>query len=224
MSILVRRALEVHQREGLRPLVRKVARYLLAYENFQGLVYENTLVRRNEAAYRPRIENTSVKIITTEDQLDDLSKSGFDLSSDPDNLETRHRIKKGAVAFFVFVGSEIASKEWAAMNPEAKATFNNYPYRVDFAAREACAGGAWTRPKYRAVGINTYLCYKMYEYLRENEIAKVWSLVEINNIAAQQVRKKFAPQVKIRKKARYVRLLGFQFWKETPIGEQTKVT
>jgi hypothetical protein len=192
----------------------KFLTYLFVYENFKCYVYNSSLIIRNENDFKPGIKEFTLKIISTEQQMDDLAKGGFNLLSHL--TKAKNRISQGAAACFIFIGKELASMEWVATNPRAKAVIDIYPCKVMYKAREAYAGGVWTNPQYRGKGLHVYAYYRIYDYLRENGIKSVKSIVEVNNSAALKAHARFAPEEKIEAKARYLRILGLHFWKETP--------
>jgi hypothetical protein len=188
--------------------------YLLVYENFNCYVFSSRLIPRNENCFKPGFNEFTLKIVTNEQQMDDLVKSGFNFLS---HLEkAKYRISQGAAACFIFAGKELASMEWVATNPRAKAAIDIYPCQVLYKANEAYAGGVWTNQKYRGKGLHLYAYYKIYDFLRERGIKSVKSIVEINNTAALKAHARFAPEEIIEGKAHYLRILGLQFWKETP--------
>jgi ribosomal protein S18 acetylase RimI-like enzyme len=189
------------------------------FQSYSCCLYESSLVKRNEDDFRPEIRNFTFKVITAPQQLDELVSAGYDLSlCDP---ETRSILGKGAVAGFLFVGRELASTEWAAMSKNANKAINIYPLKIDFSQKEAYASGVWTNPQFRRKGLHTYVYYKVYEFLRENGIKTVRSIVATDNLAAQKAHDKFAPQEKVYARARYLRLLGLHFWNEFPFSHQT---
>lgn len=206
---------DIYKQEGLIISLRKVLAFLLVYENFACYLYKSTLIRRNESDFTPRIKKFTLKIISEKQQLNELVNDGFDLSLH--SAKAKYRLEKGAVACLVFMDKELASMEWVAMNAAAKARIDNYPCKVDFSNKEAYAGGVWTNPKYRGNGLHKYVYYKIYDFLRENGIMTVRSIVEVNNTAAQKSHDKFAPEEKIEAKARYLRIMGLQYWRETAL-------
>jgi hypothetical protein len=194
--------------------LKKILAFLLVYENFTCYVYESKLIRRNENDFKPGISDLTLKIISTKQQLNELVNNGFDLS--PHLARTKHRLEKGATACLAFVGKELVSMEWVAMNAEAKASIDIYPCKIDFSHKEAYAGGVWTNPKYRGKGLHLYVYYKIYDFLRENGLMTVKSIVEVHNAAALKSHERFSPEEKIKAKARYLRVMGLHFWRETP--------
>ncbi len=201
--------------EGLANLFRRLAFIMKDNENLDYYLYECRLSKRNEADFKPRTQNFTLKTIFTETELDNLAADGFDLSLDPP--ETRRGLRNGAVAFLLFVDKELASTELVATSLEAKKAIDKYPYRVDFEHREACAAGVGTNPKFHRKGLHTYVFFKAYDYLRENGIEIVRSIVWVNNIAAQKAHEKFAPDMRKYARGRYFQILGLVFCKETPL-------
>jgi hypothetical protein len=196
--------------------MRKGLSYILVHENFACNVYKSRLIPRNEADFRPKIDNFTLKIMTSRKQYEDLLTAGFDISC-PNVARTGDRLDKGAVACAIFIGKELASIEWVATDAAAKASLDTYPCKIDFANREAYAGAVWSNPKYRGKGIHMYVYYKIYDFLRERGAASVVSIVEVNNTAAIRAHNRFAPEEKVEARGRYLRLLGLQFWRERPL-------
>ena len=197
---------------GLAGFLERLAALVKEHENLAYYLYECRLAKWPEGDFLPQIQDFTFKTITTEDQLDRLIAEGFDLSLD--SPWTRRGIQKGAVAFFLFVGRELASRELVATNAEAKAAIDGYPYEVDFSHREACAAGVWTNPKFRRQGLHTYVFYRAYDYLREHGIRIVRSIVAADNIAAQKAHERFQPGMKRYARGRYFKVLGIRFRKE----------
>jgi len=191
------------------------------FQSYSCYLYKNTLIKSNEANFLPKIGNISFEVITSETQLDGLIAAGFHMPSM--DKETRSMLRKGAMAGFLFVNKELASLEWVATNQQANAAINMYPLRIDYSKKQAYASGVWTKPKFRGKGLHTYVYYRIYDFLRENGISTVLSIVATDNLAAQRAHDKFAPHEKIYAQARYLRILGVNFWKETPLSQRTPV-
>jgi hypothetical protein len=215
MSAITAETGEIYAQESLLAFLRKALAFLLVYENFACYVYKSTLVRRNKEDFRPRIRESTLKIISTPQQLSELINDGFDLSAHL--VKSEYRLEKGAIACLLFVGKELASMEWVATNAEAKASIDSYPCTVNFPNKEAYAGAVWTNLKYRGNGLHLYVYYSIYDFLRERGISTVSSIVEVNNLAALKSHERFAPEERIDSKARYLRMLGLQFWRERPL-------
>ena len=212
------RAKDIYKREGLVILIKATFAFLiscLSYGKYSFYVYEILVEKRNVADYMPEIKDITVKIVETKQQLDELLNDGFELSL-LDIPQAHYRLEKGAIALLIFVECELAYRLWSAMTEEAKNTFNRWPYKVDFMNNEACDGEAWTNPKYRRQGINTYADYKLEEFLLGKGIRKMWRITLTNNIPIHKVHDKREGS-RIYAKADYFRIGRMQFWKETPI-------
>jgi len=212
---LLERAREIFKTEGLLTLVRRGLVFLVAhlfrYENYY--LYQHAVGKGDEADFSPRVQNFTLKIVTTTQQADELAAGGFDFGSHHPN--ERRSLEKGAVAFCLFVDGELAHVGRVATSQEAKNSFDSLPYQVDFCGRQACTGGTWTNPRYRGRGLMTYGFYRRLEFLREHGMKSSRNAVAAGNIASQKVHSKFAPEVYAR--ARYLQIFGWRLWKETPI-------
>jgi len=214
LSVLFSRAKDIFQTEGLRPLLsRGFARYFFQYRTFY--LYKRSVIERNEADFLPRIQNFTVKIVSTNQQADELAADSIDFRSR--FVNARRCLDKGAIAFCIFVDRELAHLAWVAMSEEAKNTFDYLPYHVEFSNKEACTGGAVTIPKYRGKGLLTYSHVKRDNFLSERGIITVRNAVATNNIATQKVQVRDGPSICA--KARYLKILWWKFWKETPLIE-----
>lgn len=215
MTSLRDRAAEILRTEGLLPLLQRGFIFLIGYffHYKRYYLYEHTIKPRNEADFAPKTPDFTFKIVTTTEQADELAAAGFKFGSH--DLKARGGLEKGAVAFCFFIDGELAHLGRVAMNEEAKNCFDSLPYRVDFAAKQACTGGTWTNPKYRGSGLMVYGYFKRFEFLRERGIETSRNGVEAGNIASQKAHGKFGP--KIYAKARYLKIFGWKSWKETPI-------
>lgn len=212
---MLRRARYILQTEGLAPLLRQGFAFL-GHQLFQHgnyYLYEHTFKERNEADFLPRIQNFTFKIVSTNQQADELAAAGLEFRSHPTNA--RLGLDKGAIASCVFIGQELAHIGWSALNEEAKKLFDPLPYHVNFSNKQVCTAGTWTNPKYRGKGLMTYAYFKRFQFLKEIGMKSSRNAVAINNIASQRAHAKFGPRVYA--KARYLKILGWKYWKETPL-------
>jgi hypothetical protein len=206
----------VRKHEGLASLAGILfnffTEHVFLYGNYY-LLEHNTGIGK-EVDFLPRIQNYSFHLVTSIKEADKLVYAGFDLYSL--SINTRKRLKKGAIAFCVLVGTDIAHIGWLALTDDAKNTFEPFPYRIDFQKGEACTGGTATLPKYEGKGLMTYGMYKRLEFLRDKGISKSRSIVSVKNAASLKVHAKF--NHKIYAKVRYFKLLWLQSWKEIALN------
>ena len=218
ISVLLGRAKDVLQKEGLIPVLRRgfalVASQFFQYDNFY--LYEHKLQERNEADFMPKIKDFTFKIVHNNEEADELAKTiGVDFRKR--FVDSRQRLEKGAIAFCVFVDGEIAHVGWVALNEEARGVVDDLPYKIDFSNGEACTGGTGTALEYRGNGLMVYGYFKRFQFLREKGFTVSRNAVTKSNLASQKAHSKFGP--KIYAEARYFKLLWWKFWEEKPISQ-----
>lgn len=209
ISVLLGRAKDVLQKEGLIPVLRRgsalVASQFFQYENFY--LHEHKLQERNEADFLPKLQDFTFKMVSSNKEADELASNiGIDFRKR--FVDSRRRLDKGAIAFGIFVNGEIAHIGWVALSEEAKKAVDSLPFKVDFSNKEACTGGTATVPEYRGKGLMVYGYFKRLEFLRERGVILSRSSVAVDNIASQKAHARFS--YKIYAEARYLRLL---WWK-----------
>ncbi len=207
---------QVLQTEGLIPLLRRGFPFLLSYFLKYGTfyLYKHTLKERTEADFAPRIQGFTLKVVSTNKQADQISANGLE-DFRQQFINARRGLDKGAIAFCVYVGNELAHIGWVAMSREAKNTFDGLPYYVDFTNKEACTGGTVTIPKYRGKGLMAYGYFVRFQFLRQKGIVTTRNAVKISNTASHKVMAKFGPNMYA--KARYLKVLWWKFWRETQL-------
>jgi len=221
---LLGRARQILQTEGLISLLRRgfsfvfssVVRFFFAHGNYYLYQHATGNIRNlNEADFMPKIDNFTFKIISTNQEADELEADGLEFGSQA--IIARESLAKGGVAFCIFVGPELAHIGWVAMTEEARKAADGLPYCVDFRNGQACTGGTWTAEKYRGKGLMTYGYWKRFQYIGEKGVRTSRNAVDTSNIASQKVHARFNP--KIYAQARYLRILRWEFWKETPLTQ-----
>jgi hypothetical protein len=150
------------------------------------------------------------------EQAEELSRSGMSIFSY--SPEFRKRLQKGLIAFCIFIGNELAHISWIALNEKTKNIMHSYPYKVDFADSQAAIGGVITYPKYRHKNLMSYGYFKRQEYLKHMGIKTTINISNVNAIAPQKIHIKYGASKVSR--AKYIRLLYWQYWKEIPDIEQ----
>ena len=219
VSVLFARAKHILETEGLVSLVKRSLIYAVSrvFRYYSVYLYEHSMAERNEEQFIPEINNLTFKIVSTNEQADELVKDGFeDIRWSPVIVNVRKCLGNGAIAFCFFVDKELAHIGWVGLSKEAKNCFDALPYYVYFSHNQACTGGTVTIPKYRANGLMQYGYYKRLQFLQERAYSTSRNAVDRNNTAAQKAHAKFAP--KIYAKAYYLRIFCLKLWKESPIA------
>jgi len=193
LTVRLGRAKQIVETEGLVLLIRRgfssVMGFFFAHGNYYLYQHATDYTRYlNEADFMPKIDNTA-----------------------------RERLAKGGIAFFVFVGPELAHIGWVGLTEEAKRGMGEPPYKVDFSMGEACTGGAHTMEKYRGKGLMAYGYFERLQYLRGKGVITSRNVINTSNTASQRVHAKFDP--KIYAQARYLRIIRWSLWKETPLTQ-----
>ena len=219
ISWLLRRANIILKDEGLLPLVRRVfpfvVRHFLQYENYYLYELATENVRKfSEADFMPKIDSFTLKIVSTNEEADELEKEGLEFRSQI--ISARQNLDKGAMAFCLFVGQELAHRRWVAMSDEVKNSIGEPPYRIDFSNNEFSNGGTWTNPKYRGKGLSTYVSFHMYQFMKERGKTTHRGIIARGNIAAQKAYAKLGPKTVA--EARYLKILWWKLWKEKPLA------
>ena len=220
-SVLFARARSIYEHAGLIPLLRQgftfLAKGCFRYGNYD--IYEyaiENIENSNEADFLPKIDGFTFKIVKTNEEADKLEADGFDFRMWP--LGYRDALDKGAVAFCIFVGRELASICWACMTYEAKESMGHPPYKVDYSNGEVYGAGTITNPKYRGMGLGTYVYFKHLQFLREKGKIVSRVIADTNNVAPRGIVAKSG--LKLCAKGRHLRILWWQSWKEKPLDLQ----
>jgi len=216
---LLIRARQIFEAEGLIPLFKRgfvlLAPYFFQYRTYYlwEIDVSKILEERSEAEFTPETENFTFKMVATNEEADRLADEGLEFRSHV--LNARRSLDKGAVAFCLFVGNELANIRWTATTEEAKKSLNKLPYQVDFSNNRAYVSGLMTNPKYRGAGFASYVAFKSLQHMKEMGIATYRTETAKKNIPAQRVRAKVGG--KPYAEARYLKILWWNFWKEKPL-------
>lgn len=215
VDILYHRAKYILRNEGLWAFVRQglsfVGNLFLGYGNYY--VYEKALSPADEEVrFKPRIDCT-LRVISSPDALDELIAQAYDFKA----MNFRPKLEKGALAFCLFVGQELASVTWVAPSKEAKQEVDYLPFNVDFRGGEVCSGASFTDHIFRGKGLFSYTYSHIFSHLARSGVSKDKFTIEVNNTASQRALAKFNPLKS--GKGHYLRILSLQFWKEQPVAE-----
>jgi len=218
LTELIRRAALIYRTEGLLPLARRASAYtagrLFKYETYY--LYQNdgsAYRRRSDTDSAPEVEGLSFRVVCTNEEADALEAQGFQFRDYADDAMSK--LNHGAIAFCIFIGHELANIGWLCTTQQAKDSLNEPPARVDFANGEAWAGGSWTNPRYRRMGLYRYNSLKMVEYwLQKGIVRNKWAIARRN--VAPLTAESTTGNVRYAE-GRLVKMLWWKSWKERPL-------
>jgi hypothetical protein len=210
---------DILNREGFTGLVHRgltlpARRHWLGMRYEARYYYEHTMRERNHLEFMPSRREFTLHVVRTSQQADVLEADGYEFRSYQSKASKGLDI--GAIAFCIFIQRELAHIGWIALTEEAKPYVDDWPFKVDFANKEACTGATLTIPKYRGCGFMKYGYYERFEFLRQMGVVKSRNSAGIYNTASHHVHAKFGPRIYA--KARYLRILGLESWKESPLN------
>jgi hypothetical protein len=210
---LSQKAKYVLRREGLLPFLRRVWAFVrvLLFSRGDYYLYEKVLTSGNEVILEPKEPGYTMKLVSDRTVFDELAADGCDFKM----MVSKSILEKGALAFCVFSGQELAHLTWVALSNEAKREIDPLPFEVHFKAGEACSGLSFTDPTHRGRGLFGYAYTVIFRHLRERGIAIDRFSIEVGNIPSQRVMAKFDPVITGR--GHYLRILWWERWKETPL-------
>lgn len=215
------RARYILRSEGAITLLKRIFLYLFSHIFFYKDYYvcQDFVGELNEADFLPRVKDFTFKLITSNEMADDWAKqTGFDFRKQI--LNARRLLDAGAVAFCVFVQNDLASIKWVGLNQKVKNIINPQPYRVNFSEHQGFSGGAETVPQYRGKGLNAYTWFQRNNYMKQQGITMLTGLIATGDVHLHKLQSRFP--IKIRSKARHIKFLWWQYWKETPLPEDFK--
>ena len=195
-----------------------VMRIFFEYQTYYLSGYTAEDVRNlNEAARMPKVDNFTLKIVSTNKEADALEADGLEFRSYSRDFDTRGALDKGATAFCIFVGRDLASIGWTATTQHAMDSLDQPPFKVDFSNNEACTGRAWTNPKYRRMGLHLYGNLKRRQFLVDKGITIVRDAITTENFASPKTNPNYSPRIYA--EGRYLRVLRWKSWKERPLAQ-----
>lgn len=220
LTALSARAKQIHESEGWASLVRRgfafVSRQLCEYRTYYLSEYDLANIRNlNAADFMPKIDDFTLKVVTTNQEADELEGAGLEFRSYCQNFNARKALEKGAIVFCIFIAQELAAMGWVALTQQAMDSLNERPIKIDFSNKDAFTGGIWTNPKYRRVGLSLYSNFKRLEFQFDRGIMIDLGSIAKGNIVSQKAHALFSPRVYV--EGRYLKILWLKSWRERPL-------
>ena len=223
VTVLTGRAKEVYRSDGLPGLLRRgfafALRPLFEYRTYYLTRYNlENLAQLQDADFMPKIDGFTLKVVTSNQEAEALQAEGFQFASASGafRFDATKALDSGAIAFCTYVGKELATIGWVALSEEAMDSLNERPMKVDFDNGESFTGNIWTNPKYRGMGLRLYRTHKKRQFLAEKGIRATRGYAAKRNIDA--VRGIGRIDSTVCGEGRYLRVLWWKSWKETPLS------
>ena len=215
-------AKHILHREGFIALIKRGSRFLRGclFARVAFDVYLVPLTQPTPAEFTPQIPGLFCETILTSEQLDDLLSRGFDLGVHV--IGARERLDKGALMFCAFVGSEFAGIHWAATTTEAMGSINEIPFSVAFSNNEAFLGWSEIDPKYRRLGLFTYMYSEKRRVLLGLGKTTGRCFPEKHNLASRMAT--ISVGGTLCGEGRYLKILWWKSWRERPTVSDAGVT
>ena len=216
-ATLVRKAKDIARNEGLLSVAGHglfyMSRCLFAY--VRCYLYELMLADLDETDFVPRLENLTCITVRSNEEADGVAATiGSDFRRQ--FINARRCLDRGAIAYCIFHGGEIAYIGWVGTSEEAQKSMGQPPYRVDFAGGEAFTGGVWTDARHRRMGLAAFGYFRRLELLRSEGRLLARAAVATENVATQGMLAKFGARRYA--EGRYLRLLWWRYWREVSLA------
>ena len=121
IRFLFKRAKRIHQTEGLGSLLRRgmayVGKRFFEYRTYY--LTARTLDGSREAEetfLMPQVTNLTFRMVSTNKEADELEADGYEFRAHPHFIDGRKALDAGAIACCLFVGRELVSSGWVALN------------------------------------------------------------------------------------------------------------
>lgn len=219
IRILTSRALQILREEGLPALLRHFAAFLVYLSGHfvkwdSVYLYEYDLASGEMPQSHALPESYTLHVVRTNEEADQLAELGFE-DFRTKFIMARRNLRRGAIAFCVHEGRELANVGWIGLTKRAKECLDRIPYSVDFEHGEAVTGGVFTVPKYRGRGLMFHCLSERLKYLQERGYRVNRDASRTGNAASLRVTERFAG--KPWASGFYVRVLGWSYWREKPL-------
>jgi hypothetical protein len=207
--------------EGVKSLISRGCVFLLRraflFENYFVILTdtENT-PQLNEADFKPKTDDYCSKIISTNQEADQLVSSGFDLAAY--ELDLRSLPGNGVTVICIFVGKELAHINAVAENPRGKKILDPRPFSVNFKNSEAVTGRTLTVPKYRRLYLRTYSGYLLRKHCHDKGIRWIKGTVNADNYATLSGMSRTTDHTAL-SKYQFIKIFCFKYLKEKKIEQ-----
>ena len=210
----------VIKHEGIKSLISRgfvfLSHRFFLIDNYYVSNRDLTKLRdEDEKEFLPKLDNFCVRMISTNNEADELLAEGLTFGAYELNL--RDSLDKDVISICIFVENELASIHCIADNEKSKKIVDFRPLPVNFKNGDVVGGRALTIPKFRRFHLRVYSGYLLRKYYRSKKYIKAVGSFGIKNYPALTNATRF-PDLKIVAKCLYIKILWFRYYKEREIG------
>lgn len=200
------------RKKGVAALLLEICFFILNNIYTRGFynIYEVKLPLKEVPCFD--IGNAYIILIKTTEEFEKYNKDNFDFKG----MFFRDRLKKGAIAFCIFINKQLVHVTWITFNEQAKDVVDPIPFKVDFYAKEVCSGASFTDPNQRGKGYLKTIYSYIFPYLSQQGIIKVVYSINKNNIPSLKALVHFNPALICQ--GHYKRFLWWASWEEKKIS------
>lgn len=196
--------------EGISPFLKSafsfIGKSLFDYGIY--MVYE-----RDIATSEPNIKiqlksEYIIKAIYTAADYYQLATEGYNFKK----KVSQSLLVKGAIVFCIFDKRDLVYVNWITTTEKAKYEIDIVPFKVDFNNGEVCLGGSFTEPKYRNLGLHSYVLSIIPNILAQKGVKITKYSIQRGNVASLKAFSKF--NNRFIGQWRYLKILWWKSWQE----------
>lgn len=214
-----RRWCDILKKDGLLPSIKRtlsfIMRSLYRYENLY--LYCTSVEEEVARPYcKPKTAGFRFKAITRTAQVDELIADGFRF--DFFLLANDRRLRRGAIAFCIFIEKQLVYISWLATNRRAKDAIAEIPRPVDFATGETYTGWTFRSQKHwrASSGFTSFMHSSIVRYVqRKGYKAFKFEIDKNNKVMINTLAKR--SQVYPYRQACNIKLLWWKSWRESDL-------
>lgn len=208
----ITRSKAILQKEGFVFLIRniylKLINLLFDYRCY--FIFEQTLENCVRINLSLPSGNRELRIITSNNELDDLIKNNYDFTYLDDIEKIRIGLKSGAILFALFINKELAHTSWAALSG-SQSIFDWIFQKLHY-SDAGFIGPCDTLDKYRGLGLYPYTLTHILVYFMES--GKDRALINCRITNSSSIKGILKAGFHYRSKARYIKCASFESFKE----------
>jgi len=207
---MIQKVISHIQRDGLISFIKQLFKFvkneIFLYQNYY--IFQKTFDELKEL--KIKVKDFNLRVVSTEEELHNLLKEGFNISSPFSAEDFEKKISQGQILFCVFVGKDLAHNSWVVTSNNIKI---HPPLNINY-QKEAFIHYCITAPEYRGIGLYPYTLSKIFEFLKRKNLSKAKLTILKDNTPSIKGATKVGCEVC--GEGTFLKLFLLKFWKEQP--------